>query len=80
MVDANQHVRVCLHPKLVRSKFEFSPLEENHMEEANLLTKWLADKERLPHNRSANRRDAKRGKFSDVRLGNVGLVYGDFYA
>jgi hypothetical protein len=37
-IDANQNVRVCLHPKLVRSKFEFSPLEEDHMEEATLLT------------------------------------------
>jgi hypothetical protein len=31
-------VRVCLHPKLVQSKYEVSPLEEENMEEANLLT------------------------------------------
>jgi hypothetical protein len=31
-------VRVCLHPKLVQSKYEVSPLEEDNMEEANLLT------------------------------------------
>jgi hypothetical protein len=37
-VDANRKVRVCLHPKLVRSKWEVSALAENHMEEANLLT------------------------------------------
>jgi hypothetical protein len=37
-VDANQQVRVCLHPKLVQSKYEVSPLEEQNMEEANLLT------------------------------------------
>lgn len=37
-VDANQGIRVCLHPKLVRSQFEKSALPEKHMEEANLLT------------------------------------------
>lgn len=37
-VDAVGEVRICLHPKLVRSKMEFSALGERHMEEANLLT------------------------------------------
>ena len=37
-VDAEQRVRVCLHPKLVQSKYEVSPLPEQNMEEANLLT------------------------------------------
>jgi hypothetical protein len=37
-VDAEQQVRVCLHPKLVQSKYEVSPLVEENMEEANLLT------------------------------------------
>lgn len=37
-VDADGDLRVCLHPKLVRSKVEFSGLAEEHMEEANLLT------------------------------------------
>jgi hypothetical protein len=37
-VDADGDLRVCLHPKLVRSKFEFNALPEAHMEEANLLT------------------------------------------
>jgi hypothetical protein len=37
-VDAEQRVRVCLHPKLVQSKYEVSPLQEANMEEANLLT------------------------------------------
>jgi hypothetical protein len=37
-IDAQQKVRVCLHPKLVRSVFEISPLPENHMTEADLLT------------------------------------------
>jgi hypothetical protein len=46
-VDAEGHLRVCLHPKIVRSQFETSPLPEKHMEEANLLTLvtlWPADK------------------------------------
>lgn len=38
MVDANAQLRVCLHPKLVRSKFERSALEEEHMTEANLVS------------------------------------------
>ena len=37
-LDAHQRVRVCLHPKLVQSKYEVSPLPEQNMEEANLLT------------------------------------------
>lgn len=38
MVDADARLRVCLHPKLVRSKFERSALEEQHMAEANLVS------------------------------------------
>lgn len=37
-VDAHSKLRVCLHPKLVRSKFEIDRLPERHMHEANLLT------------------------------------------
>lgn len=37
-VDANSKLRVCLHPKLIRSKFEIDRLPERHMREANLLT------------------------------------------
>lgn len=37
-IDAHQSVRVCLHPKLVRSQFETSPFSDAHMKEANLLT------------------------------------------
>ena len=37
-VDARSKLRVCLHPKLVRSKFEVDRLPERHMAEANLLT------------------------------------------
>lgn len=37
-IDRHRQLRVCLHPKLVRSKFEMSPLHEKHMAEANLLT------------------------------------------
>ena len=29
---------MCLHPKMVQSKYEISPLEEQNMEEGNLLT------------------------------------------
>ena len=36
-VDADSKLRVCLHPKLVRSKFEVDTLPERHMNEANLL-------------------------------------------
>jgi hypothetical protein len=37
-VDTDGDLRVCLHPKLVRSRIESSGLVEEHMEEANLLT------------------------------------------
>ncbi len=37
-IDTHHRLRVCLHPKLVRSKFEVSPLHENNMAEADLLT------------------------------------------
>lgn len=37
-IDSQQQVRICLHPKIVRSKYETSALEERHMTEANLLT------------------------------------------
>jgi hypothetical protein len=37
-VDADRRVRVCLHPKMVQSKYEVSSLPEDNMEEANLLT------------------------------------------
>ncbi|MEH6757202.1 MAG: hypothetical protein V7676_06785 [Parasphingorhabdus sp.] len=36
--DANSQMRVCLHPKQVRSKFEISHVREEMMCEANLLT------------------------------------------
>lgn len=38
MIDADHKVRLCLHPKLVRSRFEESVRPEDHMREANLLT------------------------------------------
>ena len=37
-IDSDSHLRVCLHPKLIRSKFEASPLDEKHLAEADLLT------------------------------------------
>lgn len=37
-MDAKSCLRVCLHPKLVRSKFERSPLPEEDLAEGNLLT------------------------------------------
>jgi len=37
-IDVNKEIRVCLHPKLVRSKFEIAALHEHHMKEADLLT------------------------------------------
>lgn len=37
-LDINRQFRVCLHPKLVRSKYEFSADPKQHMAEANLLT------------------------------------------
>lgn len=36
--DAQGKTRICLHPKLVRSKYEASARPEEHMCEANLLT------------------------------------------
>jgi hypothetical protein len=36
--DASGALRVCLHPKLVRSKFETNLEPEDHLTEANLLT------------------------------------------
>ncbi len=36
--DAQGRTRICLHPKLVRSKFETSPFREDSLCEANLLT------------------------------------------
>lgn len=38
MVDADGEVRVCLHPKIVRSQFEENPLPERNMDEGNLLS------------------------------------------
>lgn len=37
-VDTEGKLRICLHPKMVRSNFEFSALHESHLCEANLLT------------------------------------------
>ena len=37
-VDATHDVRICLHPKVVRSKSESSALPEHNMSEANLLS------------------------------------------
>lgn len=37
-IDAKGRLRLCLHPKLVRSKFEYSALAEDHLEEADLVT------------------------------------------
>lgn len=37
-VDAEQQVRLCLHPKLVKSKFESSRSHDANMKEANLLS------------------------------------------
>lgn len=37
-VDASDELRICLHPKIVRSKFEVSSLPENDMHEGRLLT------------------------------------------
>lgn len=36
--DANGAIRVCIHPKVVRAKVEFSPLCSKHMTEAGLLS------------------------------------------
>lgn len=37
-VDSDAELRICLHPKLVRSQFETNPLPELHMTEADMLT------------------------------------------
>ncbi len=37
-IDANGYLRVCLHPKVLRSKFERSLLQESHMKEGTILT------------------------------------------
>lgn len=37
-IDAEQKLRVCLHPKIVKSKFETGMLHELNMSEADLLT------------------------------------------
>ncbi|MFI5300544.1 MAG: hypothetical protein ACHREM_20860 [Polyangiales bacterium] len=37
-VDSDRRIRLCLHPKLVRSRFEESPSHDAHMTEANLLS------------------------------------------
>jgi hypothetical protein len=37
-IDSTERLRVCLHPKLQRSKFEFTALNDGVMEEASLLT------------------------------------------
>jgi hypothetical protein len=45
--DVHAKLRICLHPKLVRSKFETHPLNEHHMAEAShlaLVTLFPADK------------------------------------
>jgi len=35
-IDINNKLRLCLHPKVVRSRIENSPLPEKHMTEANM--------------------------------------------
>jgi hypothetical protein len=37
-IDATHRLRVCLHPKLQRSKFEFTAMPEGFMDEGSLLT------------------------------------------
>jgi hypothetical protein len=37
-IDASRRLRVCLHPKLQRSKFEFTVLPEGFMDEGSLLS------------------------------------------
>jgi hypothetical protein len=47
-VDAQRHLRVCLHPKIVPSQLEIGPLPEQNMKGANLLTLitlWPVDKQ-----------------------------------
>jgi hypothetical protein len=36
--DADGNLRLCLHPKMIRSKYESSPIPNRHMKEGNLLT------------------------------------------
>lgn len=38
MLDANSKLRVCLHPKVIRSKFEIGMLHEKNMSEADMFT------------------------------------------
>lgn len=38
MVDPEYRIRICLHPKLVRSKFEVSVFRDRHMKEADLIS------------------------------------------
>lgn len=37
-IDVHQKIRICLHPKLVRSKFESSPFHKDNMTEGNLIS------------------------------------------
>ena len=37
-IDASGRLRICLHPKMVRSKYEVSPLEEHDMTEGDVLS------------------------------------------
>lgn len=37
-LDVDGRPRICIHPKLVRSQYEYSPLPEKTMEEANLVS------------------------------------------
>ncbi|UCI31691.1 hypothetical protein [Mesorhizobium sp. B4-1-4] len=37
-LDVDARPRICIHPKLVRSQYEYSPLPERMMEEANLFS------------------------------------------
>lgn len=38
LVDPESRIRLCLHPKLVRSKFEVSIFQDRHMKEADLIS------------------------------------------
>ncbi len=49
-VDAEGQTRICLHPKIVKARVEFSARSEEHMAEADLLTLitlWPSDEELL---------------------------------
>lgn len=37
-IDSQKKIRICMHAKIVRSKFEVSALPELHMKEANLIS------------------------------------------